>query len=473
MNKDFYSLYQTLLEKSFRGTEYTKQDASGLLPLLFPPHSSPGANFGLDEDRIICFFATKANIKDSTGYYVHSPVSFIKSLSTTFGFQYELLVYQKSPKVTVVRITFLPDSLQDIVNQLRKNMKNNLTVKTLVDYAGKTITKAQLYDILGKDSEADVLSSLNTFKKFYYTYNDESVATVYDKVEEDITNGVITKEKADMVLNTLFYMKSMPQPTYKEVYNSPRYYAFNQSPAALPREYRKLYAKEMKWASFDLKCAQYFIAVKILNLDTTLADRVAAGESLWTILGDKMDNKLSKDCIKTGLYAILFGASTKPEGGKKLVKTKINGKKVNKMQESHVIIDNWTSNGVTNAEELFKEFLSIPEINELVEKRDARIKELSKAGKVQPVDSDLTFYHTKGSTLFAYEIQAYEIALMKPLLSYVISSSKYEVALFLHDGLYVYSSYQNLYEGIFISLQRILAKTAKKLNVTAILEREF
>lgn len=452
MTKELYNLaLETLL--SISNSKNVKQELSFLLPLLFPPHKVRGNDVSLEEKNISCTFYTREFVKQNMGVYIKSPLSLLKSLSTIYDFDFEVLKYRES-KATVIRITRLPESLLNLKQEIYSTMPKNTKLTSLLTTSGKPTTPVKIFNAVEVD-EDKVLKNLNTYKKHYYTLNDSAVGTVYNKVEEDIANGLISVQNADLVFNTLFYMKSMPQPKYQKVSDSPRYYAFNQSPAALPREYRKLYAKEMKWASFDLKCAQYFIAVKILNLDTTIADRVAAGESLWTILGDKMDNKLEKTNLKTALYALLFGASGKENGGR-----------------DKVIIKEWQSEGVTNAEELFKEFLSIPEINELVEKRDARIKELATARFVNTV-LGTTYYSPSGASLLAYEIQSYEVALMKPLLSYVFDSTRYEVALFLHDGVYIHCAYKDMYDGLFTSLQRILAKTAKKLDVTAILEREF
>jgi len=452
MTKELYtSALNTLLTIS--NSKNVKEELSFMLTLLIPPHKVKGEFVSLEEESIPCTFFTKEFIKQTIGVNVKSPLSVVKSLSSTYGFGFDVLKYKES-KATVIRITSLPEPLLNLKEEIYATMPKNIKMKNLVTYSGKATTGAKIFESLAT-GEDKILKNLNTYKRHYLTLNDDAICATYNKVQEDITNGVITKENADMVLNTLLQMKSMPQPKYKAVEGSPRYYAFNQSPAALPREYRKLYAKEMKSASFDLKCAQYFIAVKILNLDTALADRVAAGESLWTILGDKMDNKLQKTHLKTALYALLFGASGKESGGR-----------------DKVIIKEWQSEGVTNSEELFKEFLSIPEINELVEKRDARIKELSKAYKVETVFKT-THYGLSGASLLAYEIQCYEVALMKPILEYIFGSSKYEVALFLHDGVYIHCAYKDMYDGLYTSLQRILAKTAKKLNVTAILEREF
>ena len=216
----------------------------------------------------------------------------------------------------------------------------------------------------------------------------------------------------------------------------------------LPRKYRKQYVSEMGWATFDLNSAQYLIAVAVPGLDRSWAERIVAGESLWSIIQQNLSKPVSKDTIKTSIYSILFGA----------------GAGENSKTEK-AIKNNWED------KDLFLEYLNIPEIKELIHSRNKELRRLAQVKYVVDCNGEI-FSHYKAPTLLSYLIQSYELNLILPLLEYVIDSSHTEIALHLHDGFSVNCRDKKRLPGLYNSLQKVLEETAKKLGVLAKLEWE-
>jgi len=215
----------------------------------------------------------------------------------------------------------------------------------------------------------------------------------------------------------------------------------------LSRKYRKLYCQEMGWHTFDLSSAQFLIALKVLSIDCSdWVERIMAGESLWEIIQSEMKVQVPKDLLKTSIYSMLFGASVERDTANSIKRL-------------------WTDSGYGNVRSLF---LSIPNIKKLWEARTAHLRAISAKSHIVDVFGETQYLkgaHT--ASLMAWEIQAYEMALIQPLLEHVFSLEKFNVALHLHDGFSITTRSEDLVPGLFNKLQSILSARAAELGVSA------
>jgi len=255
----------------------------------------------------------------------------------------------------------------------------------------------------------------------------------------------------DRAIAALGAIVACPQPAYQAVLRSARLYSHGDSFLTLPRAFRKELCKRVGWRVFDLKSIQAAIVAEtwdIPSLRKVLRSKKHGG--LWNYLAGHVP--VEKDVLKTAVYSIIFGASTKvatPGSPKTLFKAK-------------------------GHEAEYQAFLDIDVIKDMVQARDRQFRLIQRnLGATDAFGNEVKAYvfdesgKVDENSVLATIVQSHEVSLMVKIFNYIDEMSKARVMLWIHDGLAV-----DVKAGDLSSAKKLANREAKKAGFLTDLEEE-
>lgn len=323
----------------------------------------------------------------------------------------------------------------------------------LVDFEGRPMSKTALAELrreLRKERQqregpADVrlLNSVSpqTYNQFtrYFDEALESAASIGAVGTEAIASdayGIQADGRRHSNLRTLYVLFQRGlAPTYQAVHNSPRYYTLGVSLSQLsPKVRRALLGGAWQ---LDLAAAQLAILARLWNLpgwqsilESAVHGQQASQIEVWAPLlrAVGLEGLEHKRAFKTLVYSAAYG-----------------------MSQRNLLKKATGAFGAERATALFETSL-MQELLAGRAQRTARLKE--EGGIVDPVSGEfvalvdwekrLGVDPQSGAairSLLAYEAQAIELDLMRPVLDRMRTDSRFRVVLWLHDGCYVTTGY--------------------------------
>lgn len=261
--------------------------------------------------------------------------------------------------------------------------------------------------------------------------------TAYFADAQESADSIVADGRRHSNLRTLYVLDQWGlAPTYQAVLNSPRYYILGVSMAQLSPKVRQALLRGA-W-SLDLAAAQLAILARLWELSEwqgLLESAVHDAQiDVWEPLLRSVNLQWPGDkrIFKTLVYAAAFGMSRR-----------------NLLTKAAAL-------GEERAAALFQTSL----MRELLAGRAERRARLEREGGiVDPVNdrfvtlaereqnlSPAKRRRSLASSLMAYEAQAHELNLMRPVLERVRADARLQVVLWLHDGCYVTSRHGSAFE---------------------------
>jgi len=328
---------------------------------------------------------------------------------------------------TIITSRTLPDKFEDLFREAHSysNLKgqqwgaNNKPVilQRIPDEVEPTLDQAQVIEIL--EANSNRWNGLN-------------------KGLNLALQEVLTWPEGDQKLYSLSTLRKCiqdPVTQYGPVANSMRLYGKGPVLIYLPKAIRdNVILPELDFLSLDLISCQYFIAVKLWNIETNFLSQIKQGHSIWETLQASLPFG-SKDLFKEAIYGTIFGCSW----------------------------DRKTANGLSsifekhNALHLMDLFKAIPEVQALYAAREARALELAKVGYLSLLDGSILAYSEQfKASIICQEIQDYEAYFIRELIKVLNTKKDTYVTALLHDGIWVRTSN---HERTFHLACRVLEKT--------------
>lgn len=261
-----------------------------------------------------------------------------------------------------------------------------------------------------------------------------------------------TQQLRQRNLATLHALESQPVPVYKPGTTSPRIFAVGQSALGLSRDVRR--ALMSGCSEFDLKFAQYAVAVKVLDLDEG-QQFLSSGGHLWTELLTHMGvaGAEAKKLLKKAVYSALFGM-----GRANIRRNLCQG------------VDNLPGLG----EDAARHFFEHPLVMELLEAREQALDDLQRDGLGKtcfgltiPVQD-----REDARTVLAAQMQSWELKLMLPVLDALKAHPSVTLVAYQHDGFTVTHRRERDKVQFEAAVTRAVARKAQELGIQTGLESE-
>lgn len=249
-----------------------------------------------------------------------------------------------------------------------------------------------------------------------------------------------SRDRQKDLLNTVL---DQYQPFYKPTAGSTRIYAFNENLLGLQRDVRK--ALTRGWLECDLKSAQLAICAKTWEVKKA-QKFLKEGGNIWNSLFEHFSlekNDETKRIFKTALYAIMFGAQKK-----KLAEIlgSLGEESLNKFLSHRVIKSMWR----------------------------ARTKQLSKIrkekGAVNYFGQFISLKSFSDRSILAQLAQAYELALLYPVLELAKNDKRFQIVLWQHDGFSVHIAKPEDQSNLIFNLKLVVKAKAQELGIQTELE---
>ncbi|MEX2535800.1 MAG: hypothetical protein WD273_09405 [Trueperaceae bacterium] len=229
-------------------------------------------------------------------------------------------------------------------------------------------------------------------------------------LQETVAALVMEPESARkrQALGQLVSILAEPKPFISAVDNSDRAFSLQPSLLTVQGNVRRNLTKG--WCEYDLRSAQFAIIAKLWDVPE-LQTFLRSGESLWEYLFRELGvDKSYKPALKVAIYAVAFG------GSERNVRARLATETVDR--------------------ELAKRFLRLPLIDVVLRARNLRISAALAARQVTtifrtqiPVRS-----HQDARSALARQVQAIEVALIKPIYDLAATTKRFQVVLYQFDG---------------------------------------
>lgn len=249
-----------------------------------------------------------------------------------------------------------------------------------------------------------------------------------------------SRDRQKDLLNTVL---DQYQPFYKPTAGSTRIYAFNENLLGLQRNVRK--ALTMGWLECDLKSAQLAICAKtwqVARAQNFLNDGGNIWDSLFEHFGLEKNDE-TKRVFKTALYAIMFGAQKKKLSG---ILDSLGGGSLDKFLSHGVIKSMWR----------------------------ARTRQLSQIrkdkGAINYFGQFISLKDFSARSILAQLAQAYELALLYPVLELAKKDKRFQIVLWQHDGFSVHIAKPEDKSNLVFNMKWVVKAKAHELGINTELE---
>lgn len=267
----------------------------------------------------------------------------------------------------------------------------------------------------------------------------ENISSAFDVAK------ALPVEKSERQIDILNAVISQYQPFYKPTAGSPRIFAYNENLLGLQREVRKALTKG--WLECDLKSAQLAICAK--TWEVVRAQKfLREGGNIWDSLFEHFQiekNESTKRIFKTGLYALMFGAQKK------------------KMTE---IFD-------PLGQDSLEKFLSHRIIKSMWRARRKQLSLIRKnKGAINYFGQFISLRNFSARSILSQLAQAYELALLYPVVKLAKSDIRFKITLWQHDGFSLHIAKPEDKENLVFNLKYVVMAKAQELGIKTELEME-
>lgn len=306
---------------------------------------------------------------------------------------------------------------------------------------------------------ADYAKSLNTVPSQVFSDIEKNLPLAFARART-----IKNRAKRLVNLGTLFRMATLGiVPIYKTTRYTPRIYTDGSSAAGLSSEVRKVLFGGGK-ATFhgDLAAAQLAILAHVWGLEIT-GDLLASERKVWpSILNSAglADTEENRGHIKKFVYSTAFG---KEESHLKGFATEKLGRQGSLRLLDTPIIQELLAGRRQRQQQMREEGGFIDPFG--VKRTLADVGERKHKGKLPTEEKVL-------SRLLAYEAQAYELALMEPVLRLAQDTKEFRIWFWLHDGVYFRITQPERTDYYLKKLMEAVGEKAKELGIQTRLEIE-
>lgn len=255
------------------------------------------------------------------------------------------------------------------------------------------------------------------------------------------------KEHLDQ-MKILQFILDQPQPIYEPTIsgNTVRVFQVNRGLQSIHSHLRHVLTQD--WIEIDLQNAHLAIIAKLWNIPY-IESKLNTGNSIWSILMPDLELKgeNDKDCLKTLLYACVYGMSFN---------------NLTFMAESYF--------GTSKA----KAFLSHPIIESIIEGKKRKLKELSSVEEYKTILDVIhkpLSYTKEGQfisnllSIIAEEISEYEMLLLEPIFDYAIANHRIAITLYQFDGLSIEVRDKSRISRHLKVIRDLVNERAEQLNI--------